>query len=90
MEKTKIYVEIIEGSAEPVFTEVPALYLGKRFYKIAEHSREDYDTLRFNTGTYVVCLVTQFQPSEDLVPVAYCEISQEAVEYILDIEQAKS
>lgn len=83
MNITEIYVELIEGSAEPMFTPVPAVHLGKRFYKILEHGRRDYDTLRFNTGTYVVCFFTKFENADELLPMAYCDIPQEAVEYIL-------
>ena len=82
---TEILVEIIEGSAEPVFAPVPAVYLGKRFYKIVEHGRSDYDTLKFNTGDYVCCLMSKFDEEDDLMPVAYCQISEAAVNYILGL-----
>lgn len=81
--ETEIYVELEEGSATPVFAPVPAIHLGKNFYKIIEHQRKDYDSLRFNTGTFVVCLLSQLWMDKDLVRVAYCEISEEAVKYIL-------
>ncbi len=81
--ETIIYVEIEEGSGVPVFAPVPAIHLGQKFYKIIEHHRNDYDTLRFNTGTFVCCLMSKLSISEDLVLVAYSEISEDAVTYIL-------
>jgi hypothetical protein len=85
--ETTICVEIIEGSEEPVFAEVPVLHLGKRFYKITEHGRKDFDTLRFNTGDCVFCLSSKFNNEEGLIPVAYCKISEEAVLYILGLDK---
>ena len=81
MQETTVYVELLEGTI--VFAPVPALHLGERYYKILEHNREDYDTLRFNTGTYVLCLLSKLSVNENLVPVAYCEVSREQVEYIV-------
>jgi hypothetical protein len=81
MQETTIYVELLEGTI--VFAPVPALHLGERYYKILEHNREDYDTLRFNTGTYVLCLLSKLSVNENLVPVAYCEVNKEQVEYIV-------
>ncbi len=80
MQEKTIYVELLEGTI--VFAPVPALHLGDRYYKILEHNREDYDTLRFNVGTYVFCLSSKFSENESLVPVAYCEVSKEQAEYI--------
>jgi hypothetical protein len=81
--ETVIYVELEEGSSTPVFAPVSAIHLGKNFYKIIEHQRKDYDALRFSTGTYVVCLLSQLSVSKNLIPVAYCEIEEAAVKYIL-------
>lgn len=85
MSETEIYVELEEGSATPVFAAVAAIHLGQKFYRILEHNRRDYDALRFNVGTYVFCLTAEIKGN--LMPVAYSEISQEAVEYILSNSQ---
>lgn len=82
MQETNIYIELLkEGTI--VFAPVPALHLGSRYYKVLEHNREDYETLRFNTGTYVMCLPAKFSSDENLVSVAYCEVNKEDVECIL-------
>ncbi len=87
MQETTIYVELLEGTI--VFAPVPARRLGERFYKNLEHNRTEYDTLCFNTGTYVLCLLSELSVDENLVPVAYCEISKEQVEYVLSNSSKK-
>lgn len=82
MEQATIYVELFDEGVR-VFAPVPALYLGERYYKILEHNREGDETLRFNSGTYVFCLLSKFSANENLVPVAYCEVSEQEVQSLV-------
>jgi hypothetical protein len=79
MEETIIYVEMFDEAVR-VFVPVPSLHLGDRYYKVLEHNRSDYETLRFETGIHVFCLPTKLIGTEELVPLAYCEVSKEEAE----------
>lgn len=80
MEETIIYIEMFDEAVR-VFVPVPSLHLRDRYYKVLEHHRSDYETLRFETGTYVLCLPTKLLGTDELVPLAYCEVSKEEAEY---------
>ena len=77
-----IYVELDEGSATPVFAPVKAKHYGQEFFEILKQEREDYDSLRFKEGEFVFCLKVEFDDGDELVDVAYCTITKEAVLYI--------
>lgn len=66
-----------------VFAPVSALHLGGRYYKVLEldENRKDSQTLRFEAGKYVLCLLTELS-EENLVPLAYCEVTKEEAEYM--------
>jgi hypothetical protein len=85
--ETVVYVELTDEGIRPVFAPIPAIYLGRSYYKILNYDRDDYDSSRFLPGTFVYCLMTKFEGTENLVPVAYCEISKEAVDNILTFRQ---
>jgi hypothetical protein len=76
MKETEIYIELLDEGVR-VFAPVPALHLGGRYYKVLEHNRSDYGVLHFEAGTYVLCLPTKLIGDENLVPLAYCEVSKE-------------
>lgn len=80
MQETNVWVELLDEGVT-VFAPVPALHLGGRYYKILENNRPDYKPL-FGTGTFVFCLLSKFSTHENLVPVAYCEVSRGEAEYI--------
>jgi hypothetical protein len=80
VEEATIYMELLDEGTR-VFAPVPALHLGGRYYKVLEHNRSDYGTLRFETGMYVLCLLTKLS-KENLVPLAYCEVTKEEAEYM--------
>lgn len=80
MNETEIYVELLDEGAT-VFGLVPAIHLGKRFYKIIKSDRLDYKP-KFGEGIYVMCLMSQFEEGKNLFPVAYCEVSKEEAEYL--------
>ena len=79
MKEATIYIELLDEGIR-VFAPVPSLHLGERYYKVLEHNRADYGVLRFEAGTYVLCLPTELLGGENLVPVAYCEVSKEEAE----------
>ena len=81
MEETTIYIEMFDEAVR-VFVPVPSLHLGDRYYKVLRHTRADYEALRFEAGTYVLCLPTKLSGADDLVPLAYCEVSKEEAEHI--------
>ena len=81
MKEETIYIEMLDEGTR-VFTPVPSLHLGGRYYRVLEHNETDYGMLRFEAGTYVLCLPTKFSDSKDLVPLAYCEVSKKEAEYI--------
>lgn len=84
--ETVVYVELTdEGTV--VFAPIPAIKLGERIYKLLEHNRPDYESLKFIPGTFVYCLMTKFDNNENLVPLAYSDISEEAVAYILNSQK---
>ncbi|HEX8638477.1 MAG TPA: hypothetical protein VF692_10465, partial [Pyrinomonadaceae bacterium] len=76
-----IYIELLDEGTR-VFAPVPAIHLGGRYYKVLEHNRADYGVLRFNPGTFVLCLPCKLSVNENLVPLAYCEVSKEEAEYM--------
>ena len=79
MEKTTIYIELLDEGVR-VFAPVSALHLGGRYYKVLEYNKEDYKP-RFEAGTYVLCLPTKLS-GDELVSLAYCEVSREEAEYM--------
>ncbi len=81
MKEATIYIELLDEEIR-VFAPVVAMHLGGRYYKVLEH-RTDDEKLRFETGTYVLCLLSKLSGNEMLVPVAYCEVSKEEAEYVL-------
>jgi hypothetical protein len=81
VKETTIYIELLDEGVR-VFAPVPALHLGGRYYKVLQHNRNDYGMLRFEAGIYVLCLPTKLEGDENLVPLAYCEVSKEEAEYI--------
>ncbi len=81
MKEAIIYIELLDEGTR-VFAPVPSLHLGERYYKVLEHNRPDYGVLRFEAGTYVFCLPTKLSGDENLVPLAYCEVSKEETECI--------
>ncbi len=81
MKEATIYIELLDEGTR-VFAPVPSLHLGGRYYKVLEHNRSDYGILRFEIGAYVLCLLSKFSADENLVPVAYCEVSKEEAEYV--------
>lgn len=85
MSEEIIYIELLDEGVR-VFAPVPALHLGDRYYKVLEHNRNDYGDLRFKVGTYVFCPLTKFPNTENLVPLAYCEVGREEAEYMTNLE----
>lgn len=82
MNEEVIYIELLDEGVR-VFAPVPALHLGERYYKVLQHNKRDYGVLRFEVGTYVLCcLPTKLSGEENLVPLAYCEVSKEEAEYV--------
>ena len=81
MQEETIYIELLDESAR-VFAPVLAEHLGGRYYKVLEHNRADYGTLRFEVGTYVLCLPTKLSGGNELVPLAYCAVDKEEAEYM--------
>ena len=79
MQETIIYIEMFDEAVR-VFVPVPSLHLGDRYYKVLKHNRADYESLRFEAGTYVLCLPTKLS-GDELVLLAYCEVNQEEAEY---------
>ena len=80
MNKEIIYIELIDEGTR-VFAPVPAEHLGGRYYKILEYERDDIRPC-FEAGTFVLCLPTKLEEDEDLISLAYCEVSKEEAEYI--------
>lgn len=81
MKEAIIYIELLDEGVR-VFAPVPSLHLGGRYYKVLEHNKPDYGILRFEAGTYVLCLPTKLLGTDELVPLAYCEVSKEEAEHI--------
>lgn len=81
MQKETIYIELLDEGTR-VFAPVLAEHLGGRYYKILEHNRADYGVLRFEVGTYVLCLLTKFSAENELVPLAYCAVDKEEAEHM--------
>ena len=80
MQEATIYIELLNEGTR-VFVPVSALHLGGRYYKVLDYDRSDYETLRFDIGTYVLCLPTKLSVEEP-VPLAYCEVTKEEAEYV--------
>lgn len=79
MQEATIYIELLDEGIR-TFAPVPSLHLGGRYYKTLDHNRADYGLLRFEAGTYVLCLPTKLS-GDEFVPLAYCEVTKEEAEY---------
>lgn len=80
-----IYVEILEGSAVPVFVPVNASFFGENFFKISAFERKDLDSLKFKEGDFVFCIKGKLENIDELVWIAYSSISEEAVKYLTKV-----
>ncbi len=81
MKNIEIFIEIEEGSGEPVFTPAKARHLIKNYYEITSLSNDILDSAIFNIGDYVYCLDANFSNSKRLV--AYKKVSKEMIEYFM-------
>ncbi len=82
MKNVEIFIEIEEGSGEPVFAPAKARYLIKNYYEIISLGDDILNSAIFNIGDYVYCLNANFFDSKKLV--AYKKVSKEMVEYFMN------
>ncbi len=81
MKNIEIFIEIEEGSGEPVFAPAKARHLIKNYYEITSLRNDILDSATFNIGDYVYCLNANFSNNKRLV--AYKKVSKEMIEYFM-------
>ncbi len=81
MKNVEIFIEIEEGSGEPVFAPTKARHLIKNYYEITSLSDDILNSAIFNIGDYVYCLSANFSSGTKLI--AYKKVSKEMVKYFM-------
>ncbi len=81
MNSVEIFIEIEEGSGEPVFAPIKARHLVNNYYEIISLGNDISDSAIFQLGDYVYCLDVKFSNQKGLV--AYKKVSKEMVEYFM-------